>query len=190
MLPLAQDKSDAHPWYDSPLAEFFPVISPHPFARVVVRKARSMSVERVAALIATHDRDHTIAFQARLQRRSDLASELDEFVESLSTGDRTTFQGIGEAWREIDPGMAAVILRRILEFNLAYSSREIDEMNALKICGSFLNLFRADARFFTNGSFSHHGWSGRGRVAKATFETGVIGIDSTNIGILWCHDED
>lgn len=109
---------------------------------------------------------------------------------ALPNDDRLTFQGIGGAWHEIDPAMAAAIVRRVLEFDLAYGTREIDEQDALKICASFLHLFRPDARFFTNGLFSQHGWSGWGRVANATFETGVIAIDSRNIGILWCHDED
>lgn len=149
-----------------------------------------MSIECVAALLAAHDRVHTIAFQARIQRQSDLDSELDAFVEALPNDDRVTFQGIGGAWHEIDRAMAAAIVRRVLEFDLAYGTREIDEQDALKICAAFLHLFRPDTRFFTNGLFSQHGWSGWGRVASAPFETGVIAVDSRNIGILWCHDED
>lgn len=107
----------------------------------------SMSIECVAALIAAHDRVHTIAFQARIQRQSDLDSELDAFVEALPNDDRVTFQGIGGAWHEIDPAMAAAIVRRVLEFDLAHGTREIDEQDALKIFATFLHLFRPDTRF-------------------------------------------
>lgn len=149
-----------------------------------------MSAEGVGAAIDAHDRVHTLAFHARTQPHPKLVSELDAFVESLPVDEWPTFQGIGDAWHEIDAFMAGRIVRRILEFDLAYNRREIDEQNASKICVSFLELFSPDARFFTNGLFTDYGWSGWGSVANATFETGVIALDSRNIGILWCHDED
>lgn len=151
-----------------------------------------MSIEHIRAAIDAQGRCHTLEFRPRTLLEGTLFSEIDRFVESINDNEPEwiKFQGLGERWDEINEATAGTIICRILEFDLAYSSyREMDEAEAMAIRDLFLAMFDDKVRFFTNGTFTNYGWSGNS-VAGATFETGVIAVDSQNIGMLWCHDED
>ncbi len=150
------------------------------------------SVEQIKSRLDEFDRFHTIGIRRRDPRQADLSSELDAFVESLSEDGVMRFRGMGAAWREVDETVAHSIVCRILQYDLAHGTIEIPRGDAASICEAFFGLFDSRTRYFTNGRFSGDGmdWSGWGHVAEATFETGVVAVDSSNIGILWCHDED
>jgi hypothetical protein len=56
----------------------------------------------------------------------------------------------------------------------------------------FFSFFAADCQFFTNASFNNDysrikSWN---PITKATFDTGVVIVNTHRIGILWVEDED
>lgn len=150
------------------------------------------SVELIASEITKYDRNHTLRLARRTTQHKSIFEEIDFFVAELSGLGDIRFNGIGHAWQEVGGDVARSILRRILEYDLAYGTREIEGDDAVRISNAYLELFTLQARYFTNGRFDCEGsgWSGASRVAHATCETGVVVVDSTYIGILWCHDED
>jgi len=101
---------------------------------------------------------------------------------------------------EIDAHRAEWILASILHRDMAYNYECMSYQDAEHLSREFLGLFAAGARFFMNGKFeewmpnnSDHGLlklSSWGGITRSTFDTGVICIDSNQVGILWFEDED
>jgi len=136
------------------------------------------------------DRFHTL----RVAKRSegvDLIKEIDTFLGGIDNED-VTFSGLGDLWVEVSRDLSFSISKRILSHDLAYNMDEIPLDKADAFAKDYLSLFSSEARFFFNGKFGegHRFWSGVGSVANSTFDTGVVAIDSSYVGILWCHDED
>jgi len=150
------------------------------------------SVEFIASEITKYDRNHTLRLALRTKQHTSIVAEIDLFLAELSPIGDMRFNGIGHAWQEVKVDVARSILRKVLEYDLAYGTREIEADDATRISNAYLELFTPDARYFTNGKFRGEGvgWSGMGQVAHATCETGVVVVDSNSISILWCHDED
>ena len=146
----------------------------------------------ISRRIDEFDRFHTLRLRERRADRPALHEEIDAFVIESSCPGSIIFSGLGERWRETSRFGAHSILQRILSHDLAYDRPEIPLDVAVELATAFLGLFGPAARFFTNGRFIGDGaaWGGNGSVADATFETGVVAVDDSLIGILWCHDED
>lgn len=94
---------------------------------------------------------------------------------------------------------AMVRLRRCLHRGLAYDGECMDEESASQLASMFVGLISPLAAWWTNGfleadrEFLESGgrppgsWSS---MTSATFDSGVIGADSTSLAIAWVADED
>lgn len=115
---------------------------------------------------------------------------LDEFVATLG------FDGLDDGWIEISIQDAKTLTREILLKDLAYGIAMMSEQEAAQLCERFFTLFDGSVRCFTNGNLVLHAdatevpgsWTAIS--PQATFDTGVVCIDSSRIGILWVEDED
>ena len=58
------------------------------------------------------------------------------------------------------------------------------------IGASFLASFEKNARYFTNGTYGPTDLSGWNPLTDATFDTGVVAVCDSMIGILWVEDGD
>jgi hypothetical protein len=99
------------------------------------------------------------------------------------------FTPLADGWRSLDRKNALRILQRVLERDLAYDTPLMEVARARLLAESFLSLFSASARYFTNGSLEPDG-SGWDPITKSTFDHGVIAHDDHSIGIIWVQDED
>jgi hypothetical protein len=68
---------------------------------------------------------------------------------------------------------------------------------ASRLAHQFLRHFDQDAQFFSNSDFADHfvfvsvnGIASGFNLTDATFDTGVLGVDHRQVGILWVEDED
>jgi hypothetical protein len=108
-------------------------------------------------------------------------------------------KALGEEWREVSSTVAESILLELLRKDMAFSMPRLDEPVVRAAVDEFLGSFSTESRYFTNGSWetgytrSKHGgvsgpqWS---PATDATFDGGIIVIDSWRAGILWLEDED
>ena len=109
-------------------------------------------------------------------------------------------RGLGEDWREVSRKVAAAVLVALLREDMAYSLRRLEDPQVRAAIDDFLGAFSLSARFFTNGNWevgwtrSKHGscsfapkWT---PATDATFDGGIIAIDTNSSGILWLEDED
>jgi hypothetical protein len=142
-----------------------------------------MGIESVKALAARLEELRPSATVAACWRAAtDPHKALDALVESLG------FRAIGKNWRRIDKEQATVLLRRVLERDLAYGAPEMEAEQAEALADAYLGI-PGGAEYFTNGAFSESGWVGH-KVAPGTFETGVAWVGGECVGILWVQDED
>lgn len=121
-----------------------------------------------------------------IETTEDLIEILDLFVSQMG------YVGIGDRWQEISPAAANKILVFILTKDLAYSSKIMSGEAAEKIASKIFNLFQNNSKFFTNAIFvnNYSALSAWDSLTEATFDTGVIFVSDTLIGILWVKDED
>ena len=126
-----------------------------------------------------------------LNKLSDYGDEqLNNLPDSYTAG--FGFHGIGPAWQAIDRSDARKILVRILHRGLAYPQEEMPLGDAQALADRILALFSSDAGFFTNGSYAQDEGQGvrRHSITDATFDTGVVFVDRSQIGLFWIEDED
>jgi hypothetical protein len=92
-------------------------------------------------------------------------------------------------WNEVDSAFAEAHLTSILNKDLAYEVEIMPKEEANRLAIEFLKNFSGDKKIFTNlrPSPETHVWN---PVTKATFDTGIIVVDSLKVGILWVEDED
>ena len=118
------------------------------------------------------------------------AQILDAFV------GRHGMTGIGEDWVEVQCAAAMAHLTAVLHSDMAYGSEIMPRGRAADLGEQFLGLF-AGGRFFTNtedgpreplttGAWTR-GWS---PLTSATFDTGVLAVTGSRIGLVWVEDED
>ena len=107
------------------------------------------------------------------------------------------FHPLGAKWRELTPDSARAVLDRVLERDLAYGGQAMSPEIAQQLSREFVNLFSTRCCYYTNGDFPppeqyrDGGWAGSwDPVTQATFDTGVIAVDSGHAGLLWIEDED
>ncbi len=108
------------------------------------------------------------------------------------------FSEIGDQWREVTRDFAERTLIRLLSFDLAYRAPLVPETLARQFAKRFLGWFRSDVTFLTNhlvnsdetavisGLSSYRSMP----ITDATFDAGIVAIDSALLGILWFADED
>lgn len=68
---------------------------------------------------------------------------------------------------------------------------------ASRMAHQFLRPFDQNAEFFSNSDITDHfvfvslnGIASGFNLTDATFDTGVLGVDHRQVGILWIEDED
>ena len=64
------------------------------------------------------------------------------------------------------------------------------EERAYRLAEEFLGIFKVQPRFFTNAIFKRGRLSNWSPISDSTFDTGVICLSSSKIGVLWVQDED
>ena len=89
------------------------------------------------------------------------------------------------------------MLERLLERDLAYGGQVMSLATAKELSREFVSLFSSCSFFYANGDFPppeayrEGGWAGSwDPVTRATFDTGVVGVDNAHAGLLWIEDED
>ncbi len=92
----------------------------------------------------------------------------------------------------VDAATAQSVIESILQRTLAYDSEWVAPEQARAVASSFVACFADDADFWTNGELwrrdgAPRGWS---PLTSATFDTGVVAVDDTSVGMLWVTDED
>lgn len=108
------------------------------------------------------------------------------------------FREIGDEWREVTRDFADRTLIRLLSRDLAYRAPLMATSVASELAKEFLAWFADDARFFTNYLVN---WDETAvingvspytcmPITDATFDAGILVVDSTLLGILWFADED
>ena len=121
-----------------------------------------------------------------VENAENLLEILDLFTSQMG------YLAIGDRWKEIDQVAAKKILVFILTKDLAYSAKIMPIEQAEKISTKIFNLFKNNCKFFTNALFvnNYSALSAWDSLTQATFDTGVIFISDTQMGILWVKDED
>jgi hypothetical protein len=135
-----------------------------------------------------------IAFGLRLAVTQEKHASADLAAEAFG------IRALGENWREVSRSEANVVLVALLREDMAFSLRRLGDLQVRAAIDDFLGSFSPSARFFTNGNWeegwtrSKHSSSSFGPAwtpaTDATFDGGVIVIDSNLSGILWLEDED
>lgn len=104
---------------------------------------------------------------------------------------------LGAAWRTISRVEARDALAAVLARDMAYESECMSPSAAAEFVEEFFGRFDTDAAFLTNGEFppatpeKADGWRGSWTpLTDATFDTGVVAVDSARAGLLWVEDED
>lgn len=118
---------------------------------------------------------------------------LDSYVEQLN------MHGLGASWREVDTSSARKIIQRILHRDLAYNSELMLQTEAKTLTDRVMSLFSLNVKCYTNGNFNEDGIAispevkrglGWHPITEATFDTGVVFVDKSRIGLIWVEDED
>lgn len=123
--------------------------------------------------------------------QSDINPKFCREIIDLLMGDMN-YSPLGKQWIEINREEAQKILLLILTKDLAYNTNLMSLAEAEQLLLRFFSFFTADCQFFTNASFNKgysriKSWNS---ITKATFDTGVVIVNTHRIGILWVEDED
>jgi hypothetical protein len=96
-----------------------------------------------------------------------------------------------EAWTPLRRPEALEVLTRVLHSDLVYDLPVMPRDVAEELARTFMGCFGEGATFVTNGTFALDrtggGWSA---LTDATFDSGVIGVSSDRVGLIWVEDED
>lgn len=92
----------------------------------------------------------------------------------------------------LDRIAARAAIARALTTTLAYSSSWVEAARAESVGDAFVACFAPEATFRTNGDLliGEIGSAAWDPLTSATFDTGVVALDSATAGILWVVDED
>lgn len=127
-----------------------------------------------------------ISSEINLAQTEELQEILDLFVSQMGC------VGLGDNWKEIPQDAAKKILERVLTKDLAYSSEIMAIEEAESFSDKMFNFFQNSCKFFTNAVFTdnYSALSAWDSLTEATFDTGIIIVSPTMIGMLWVKDED
>ena len=111
---------------------------------------------------------------------------------------------LGDRWRDISETQAQALIQRFLHKDLAYECAAMSQDSAAALALEFMKFTRPPRVCFTNGlwpsdwlsgtpgqtavpSGRHGGWN---PISNATFDAGIVSIDSEWVAMLWVEDED
>lgn len=112
----------------------------------------------------------------------------------FSPADGWQFSGATGDLRAVGRDEATMRLSDCLRRDLAYGADILDDQTASRLSTMFVALLSSDASWWTN--LITESTDGRTRAASyfpltdVTFDSGVIGLDSTSLAIAWVADED
>ena len=142
----------------------------------------------------------TIEFRNRAtDHEPDAIAAIDQFFSAeLGHNLGLPFHAIGDSWIQIDRTEATLIVARILHRDLAYGGEMMEAPIATVLSEQFMaKSFSNTSQFFTNATWAIAGPErGRERIREfqpatnSTFDTGIVGIDDKQIGMIWVQDED
>jgi hypothetical protein len=145
------------------------------------------SLEQLRREVVEHRQAARVHFEFRSWRGGDGTSKADiasAFVQRL--GLRPP-----EAWTPLSAPEALEAATRVLHSDLVYDLPVMKRDLAKELARRFIECFEDGAAFVTNGTFALDrtggGWS---PLTDATFDSGVIGVSTERIGLLWVEDED
>ena len=95
-----------------------------------------------------------------------------------------------EAWTDLDLTAAREVLTRVLHADLAYNTPMMTVETADALARRFLACCGDAPVFVTNGSLALTPTGAWSPLTDATFDTGVIAVSDTRVGMLWAEDED
>jgi hypothetical protein len=159
----------------------------------ILESLDSSKIKELRAEILSKRRRGNVLFEIKqissdmtLKKTEDLTEILDLFVSQMG------YVGLGDRWKEIDQAAAKKILAFVLTKDLAYSSKIMALEEAEKISTKMFNFFQNPCKFFTNAVFANNysALSAWDSLTNATFDTGIIFVSATLIGMLWVKDED
>jgi hypothetical protein len=127
-----------------------------------------------------------ISPEMNLEKSEDWQEVLDLFVSQIG------YVSLGIHWKEIDKEASQKILERVFTKDLAYSAKIMPIEEAEEISTKIFNFFQNQSKFFTNAVFTNNysALSAWDSLTEATFDTGIIIVSTTMIGMLWVKDED
>jgi hypothetical protein len=101
---------------------------------------------------------------------------------------------LGPDWRALEPQVARAAVRALAELDIAYRTPILTADEADELALEFFAQLSAQARFLTNGDLAVAVAEGRRQsswvpLTGATFDTGVVAIDGTRVGLIWFADE-
>jgi hypothetical protein len=99
------------------------------------------------------------------------------------------FEALGSHWRVIDRTRAAAILRMLLHRDLAYNCEIMSPPVANGLADQFLSFFSGLTVYLTNGGEDGLGFA-FASITECTFDTGIVSINRSVVGMLWVQDED
>ena len=110
------------------------------------------------------------------------------------------FRPLGKAWIELEESEARLVLRNLLQKDLAYGSRRMGLEDADAYAMEFMSIPDPPRRYFTNGSWLqwfeaiHAGARNRAvgftGVTDSTFDAGLAAVGGSLAAVLWVQDED
>jgi hypothetical protein len=101
---------------------------------------------------------------------------------------------IKNRWIKVEKEDALKILNYILSRDMAYDFELDTKPMANQLSSYFIDQFGSEAQFYTNGEFHEElGFYRLGSwisITNSIFDTGVLVVDQSKIGIFWAEDND
>lgn len=154
----------------------------------LARKTSMTQLQPFLRQIAKRSRGALWSGETPSSRQSQIPAEV-----ASKLGYPTSGFPIGDILQEVPLEEAASVMAYIARGSLAYPTHESGSAGTVKNAMDALREMKSDARFFTNGDWGNprfensKGWT---PLSTATFDAGVLGIDSETAFIVWTEDED
>jgi hypothetical protein len=101
---------------------------------------------------------------------------------------------IKNRWIKVEKDDALKIMNYILSRDMAYDFELDTKPMANQLSNYFFDQFDSEAQFYTNGEFhDERGFYRLGSwisLTNSVFDTGVVVVDKSKIGIFWAEDND
>lgn len=133
----------------------------------------------------------TLAIARLLDPERNPATALDGLATTLG------YQALGSGWIELPRRSAAKVLTHLIGGELAYPAEVVPHERAEELAARLVELFPANARYFTNGAISGEvavydlagaavlGWRS---LSAAPLDNGIAIFSPTRVGLLWAED--
>jgi hypothetical protein len=93
-------------------------------------------------------------------------------------------------WTKLAAEDAEKAAVRVLHRDLAYHAPVMAIERAESLARRFVESCGEAAVFFTNGALALTGTGAWSPITDATFDSGVLGLSASRVGLLWVEDED